>query len=426
MKRLYIALLMIVLSAVSISAQWQKIGDYNIGATGQITVYGSYVYYYGNQAGYKLYRYDENGENFTDLTTNAAATFSHIYGFDGKLYACYLSTFYTSVDNGQTWSVLSTVSVTGNGAILRIINDGETLYGVSNRKSIFKSTDKGSSWQEIIINDPRNLIILNLAVVGDTYFAIIQSSGAWVSKDAGQTWVINNVSSSITLSNVYNYNGKIFGQPFYNGLYTYDFGTDTWSITSSGLPSDGAFYNVKSISHVGGTLYLAGSALIGSASTVFTSSNAGSSWDAINQDGLASLNGAGSMDFITANSKNIFYYYHDALFDPTQIGFYKLPYTAITGLNKLEEIPAEFKLSQNYPNPFNPSTKINFSIPQSNFVSLKIFNSIGEEVKELINQSLSPGSYSVDFNASNLTSGVYFYRLNTDGFVQIKKMLLVK
>ena len=94
--------------------------------------------------------------------------------------------------------------------------------------------------------------------------------------------------------------------------------------------------------------------------------------------------------------------------------------------NNAGVVPSGFSLSQNYPNPFNPSTKINFSIPQSNFVSLKVFNGIGEEVEELVNQNLSPGNYSIDFNASNLSSGVYFYRLNTDGFVQLKKMLLIK
>lgn len=423
MKKLYITLLLIVLSAVSISAQWERISELNIGVTGQVTAYGSYVYYYGSQSGDKLYRYDENGENFTDLSANIGDGFSHIFGFDGKLYACYLSNFYTSTDNGETWNILSTVSVTGNGAILRITNDGDILYGISNRKSIFKSSDKGNTWQEIIINDPNNLALISLAVVGDIYVGVILNSGAWVSKDAGQTWTVNNVSPSIAITAVYNFNGKIIGQSF-NGIYVYDFNTDTWVAGSTGLPSDGALYITRSISQFGGTLYLGGSTLIGSQSSVYTSTD-GSSWNVVNMEGLPTTNGAGSVNFIAANSQNIFCFYY-GVFDPANTGFYKTEHSNTTSVNIINELPTEYTLSQNYPNPFNPSTKIKFSIPKNEFVSLKIFNAIGEQMAELVNQNLSAGSYTVDFNVSNLTTGVYFYRLNTDGFVQSKKMLLIK
>ena len=89
-------------------------------------------------------------------------------------------------------------------------------------------------------------------------------------------------------------------------------------------------------------------------------------------------------------------------------------------------IPTEYFLSQNFPNPFNPSTKINFSIPQEEFVSLKIFNSLGEEIAELVNETKPAGNYSVSFDASGLSSGVYIYRLSTGASVQMKKMILNK
>jgi hypothetical protein len=90
------------------------------------------------------------------------------------------------------------------------------------------------------------------------------------------------------------------------------------------------------------------------------------------------------------------------------------------------EIPGEFSLEQNYPNPFNPVTTIKFSIPQASFVKLLIYDITGREAAELINQQMSAGVYSVDFNASELSSGVYLYKLETAGFVDVKKMLLVK
>jgi len=90
------------------------------------------------------------------------------------------------------------------------------------------------------------------------------------------------------------------------------------------------------------------------------------------------------------------------------------------------KVPVEYKLSQNYPNPFNPITRIKFDIPQKGFVSLKIFDVLGREVKSLVSEMKSPGSYSVDFNAVGLSSGLYIYRLETNGFIDTKKMVLIK
>ena len=88
--------------------------------------------------------------------------------------------------------------------------------------------------------------------------------------------------------------------------------------------------------------------------------------------------------------------------------------------------PESFILEQNYPNPFNPSTTISFSIPVEGNVSLKIFNVIGQEVDELVNENLSAGSYSYLWNAENQSSGVYFYKLITDSYSEMKKMILLK
>jgi hypothetical protein len=89
-------------------------------------------------------------------------------------------------------------------------------------------------------------------------------------------------------------------------------------------------------------------------------------------------------------------------------------------------IPEEFKLNQNYPNPFNPSTTVNFSIPEASFVSLKIFNSLGEEVETLVAEELVGGNYKYNWNAVNLPSGIYFYTLIAESFSQTKKMILLK
>ncbi|MBN1634775.1 MAG: T9SS type A sorting domain-containing protein [Ignavibacteria bacterium] len=101
--------------------------------------------------------------------------------------------------------------------------------------------------------------------------------------------------------------------------------------------------------------------------------------------------------------------------------------TVITGLTPNNELtPKKFELSQNYPNPFNPTTIINFALPTSSKVTLKVYNVLGEEVASLVNSNLTAGTYNYEFDASNLSAGVYFYRLRTDNFTETKKMMLVK
>ena len=92
----------------------------------------------------------------------------------------------------------------------------------------------------------------------------------------------------------------------------------------------------------------------------------------------------------------------------------------------MKTIPSDFQLSQNFPNPFNPSTTINFSIPEESFISLKIFNSLGEEVETLVAQELNTGNYKYNWNADGLTSGIYFYKIEAGEFVSTKKMILLK
>ncbi|MBE2256611.1 MAG: SBBP repeat-containing protein [Ignavibacteria bacterium] len=107
--------------------------------------------------------------------------------------------------------------------------------------------------------------------------------------------------------------------------------------------------------------------------------------------------------------------------------FTTIKYSQSVGIQNLSnEIPNKFSLMQNYPNPFNPSTTIKFDIQKQGFVTLKVYDMLGKEVSTLVNESLSPGRYKADFTTEGLTSGVYFYRLTTDDFSDVKRMLLIK
>lgn len=102
-------------------------------------------------------------------------------------------------------------------------------------------------------------------------------------------------------------------------------------------------------------------------------------------------------------------------------------YGVMLGLTNISnELADQFSLSQNYPNPFNPATNIKFQIPKSGLVKLTIFDALGKEVQTLVNQQLSHGTYSADFDGSNLPSGVYYYRIEAGSFTETKKMVLLK
>ena len=91
-----------------------------------------------------------------------------------------------------------------------------------------------------------------------------------------------------------------------------------------------------------------------------------------------------------------------------------------------EQEPGEFALQQNYPNPFNPSTKIQFSIVNRQLTIVKVFDVLGRELATLVNEVKEPGTYTVQFNASSLASGVYFYRLSAGPYVECRKMIVMK
>jgi hypothetical protein len=98
-----------------------------------------------------------------------------------------------------------------------------------------------------------------------------------------------------------------------------------------------------------------------------------------------------------------------------------------TSVNDKNITPVKFSLDQNYPNPFNPSTKIQYTLPENSFVSLKVYNTIGQEVAALVNGVVPAGSHEINFDASKLNSGVYFYTLKSgNNFVQTRKMILMK
>lgn len=108
------------------------------------------------------------------------------------------------------------------------------------------------------------------------------------------------------------------------------------------------------------------------------------------------------------------------------LSYLAVPTDVVTSVEARGNVPSSYSLSQNYPNPFNPSTKIEFSLPSAQHVSLIVYDVLGQKVGVLIDRKMSPGTHILNFNGSRLSSGVYFYRLIAGNFVETRKMLLLK
>ena len=108
------------------------------------------------------------------------------------------------------------------------------------------------------------------------------------------------------------------------------------------------------------------------------------------------------------------------------VNYVKLTGEAVTDMEVAQSIPSEFRIGQNYPNPFNPSTTIEFALPHARFVTLNVYNVLGDQVATLISENLSAGTFSATWDASGMPSGVYFYRLTAGEDVQTRKMVLMK
>lgn len=156
----------------------------------------------------------------------------------------------------------------------------------------------------------------------------------------------------------------------------------------------------------------------------------------IDRNGILDIIGSGQLGF-TGSNIYVYLWNTGKNYNPSKIilpvfqynvrhdGVYNRPSLVSVG-NNLPSVVTGFELKQNYPNPFNPSTTINFSIPKSGFVKLAVFDLIGKEVASLVNETKSAGNYEINFNASNLSSGIYVYKITSGEFTSSKQMILIK
>ncbi len=380
---------------------------------------------------------------------------------------------YRSTDNGNTWSVADSGLVKNGSDTLNILSlaaMSDTIIAGTDSEGIFISTNNGNSWKQMNngIADSSNQVLKAMAVGANdsNIYVAIFGVGVFVSNDAGQNWkLIDNGLPSSYFGTLAYINLKEFR---FIKSYIYLIGDGTYVSTNGGsnwmnIFGDTASFGGNSFVSMGNIIFLGrdysdgyplytllrstingkswtdisasfekidkGSSIhalavykndliVGSDHGVYISSDCGTSW--------IPFNTGWDYKFIQVNSLAL---NNNYIFAGTNSeGIWRIPVLqVVTGIEKSNKnLPTSYSLQQNYPNPFNPSTTIQYQIPKSGLVTLKVYDVLGREVKTLVNQYQNVGSHEINFNAANLSSGVYFYQLRGGNFVSTKKMILLR
>ncbi len=355
-----------------------------------------------------------------------------------------------TTDGGSTWNSTSLYSMQYNSIIFTDNNTG-WLCGDSGR--IYKTTNTGSSWSSINSGTYKNLMNIrflnsNTGLIVGFARTILKTTNAglnWISMISNidtldflgcelineNNYIVTGTGSAIYRSTDAGASWIPFDMGFVNPLWAPDFINDNtgWVTGCCGMFSKstdaGASWSPEIYLSLGNTMYNmkfinnTTGYMSGDNGFIFRTTDQGASW-------LNTSTGTNQIlySFFMANSNTGWACGNFGTILKTTNG--GGPGFTI-GINPISgEIPKEFLLEQNYPNPFNPKTIIRFKIKDSRFVTLKIYDINGKEVLTLVNGKLNPGTYEVDFDGSNLASGVYFYKIVTQSFSDTKKMALIK
>ena len=281
---------------------------------------------------------------------------------------------------------------------------GDVIWSSGRDGAIVKSIDMGQSWSAQ--NSGTSARFRGMAAFGmNNAWAVGESGIIKATIDGGVSWVSQQNPATDDLHDVQFLTETLgFAGGSNSEIIFTNNGGQTWSSRSNGIQMgiNGIYFldenNGWAVSDLG---------------TVYITSNGGINW------GTQPSNTTQTLNEIYFLSSNLGW----AVGDFGTIVRYN---GAVTSAGNLEGPVSEYQLSQNYPNPFNPSTQINFAIPQTTKVSLKVFNAIGKEVATLIDGQIEPGNHSVVFDATDLSSGVYYYTISTENLIQTKKMILLR
>lgn len=299
-----------------------------------------------------------------------------------SIFAGTVRGLYRSIDTGKSWiEVNSGLPISGEthsksrethttafaqmGPFIFIGFRSYIFFENQSYGGLFRSSDNGANWTKLSQGLPENSTANDIAVMGKNIFAAINEE-VFLSTDNGTSW------KNIT--------------PASPGLT----GANSFAVNKANL-------------------------FAASGNSVYLTADKGTSWKDISQGLPAFL----SWSHLTNSSTHLF-------IGIPGYGVGRLLLSGIAAeIDGPYEVPVKFSLEQNYPNPFNPTTKIKYSIPRESKVTICVYNTLGEEVGILVNETLKAGIHEVNFNPGSLSSGVYFYQIRTGNYVQTKKMVLL-
>jgi len=353
---------------------------------------------------------------------------------------------YFSSNGGQTWTQRN--SGITNLRVLSLAKRNNIIAAGTYGAGVFISTNNGSSWSVSTNGMTLPYIFALYITQNNNIFAGSGGYGGYISTNMGSNWTTNLLTTYVV--NCYTITPAGYylcgaGPRIYKSTNE---GT-SWSQLASG---NAAMEDIITIPKVGGGFNI----LVGSSDGMFISTNEGVSWSEINS-GIAyriinSLAASGTNVFAGSHGGGVYLTTNNGtnwtaintgltnlfvmklfidgayIYAGTENGviWRRELSQVITSIEDEIEDLNSFSLHQNYPNPFNPSTNLSFVIGHSSFVSLKVFDVLGKEVATLVDEFRNAGAYEINFDASDLPSGIYFYRMTAGNFTETKKMILTR
>jgi hypothetical protein len=405
LKQALSALLLLLATHYS-SAQWTRVGFedseiptiHSLGETLLVPVF--------KQGNTVLNRSNDFGANWDSIgvlpsyiyeLANVGDTLFASTSWDCTIICPKLPSVFRSLDTGASWDTV----YTNEYGVFNLVAHNHVLF-FQEYNEYKKSEDYGETWLTVEFDPPRVGTLFS-------FDGILYGTEMYKSTDNGETWT--SIKGDLPITGI---RGMAASDSFLfvfnkETIFRSKQDTDMWQPANSGLPSDLTIWHLTATEDG----YLAASSTL----TVYFSKDNGSSWIDISE-GL-SLTGPGFINWILIVDRY--------LLVATDEGLWRFDISPLVSVKETQKrhVPHEFKLRQNYPNPFNSSTTISYSLRNASFVTLVIYDILGREVQTLVQEFQHANFYSVTFDASHLSSGIYLYRLKADNdFIATKKMIL--
>ena len=364
------------------------------------------------------------------------------------------SGIYRSIDGGQSW-VQANTGITDLSTWSAVVdpNSPAIAYVGTQASGVYRTTDYGGSWTQTAFN--RHWVISSAIDGAGHIFIATVDTGIHRSTDNGNTW--QRVGDPFEIgSDVYSIGVNSLGHIFAGTDARIFRSTDnglTWIRSDSGVVVTGVIWSLA-MNSAGDVFAGDGGGFFVGPGSVYRSSNNGNYWTqtpmtnrsvlslAINSSGHI-FAGTDSGVVISTNNGNsgtrinsgltVLRVYSIAIDSAGYAfagtgggGIFRSTQPTTSVLQSGNRAPTSYVLHQNYPNPFNPRTTIGFDVPHTANIALKIFDLLGREIVTLMNQPLRPGEYKVEWDASNFPSGVYFYRVEAEDFVQTRRLIVLR